>query len=507
MVGGYATLFAALSVARHRAFATGRFDLGNMVQAIWSTLHGRFLETTDVSGEQFSRLGAHVDPILALFAPLYALWPSPEALLVAQAAIVALGALPAFWLGRRWLGDDRLAVAAAAVYLLYAPLQFATLFDFHPATLAAPLLFYCIWAAEEGRLVVLGTCGALAALCQEQMGLAVVMIALWMAVRHPARRGAARILASAAALWVAVATLVIIPGLSLGGGNPHTVRYRALGSEGGDVLTTLLTRPWEVIGIIATPSRAAYLAVLLLPLLGLSLLAPLLAAGALPQLVINLLADDGPAQTIEFHYAAGMVPFLVASAILGLARLRERPFSMRVARILARPRLVAGIMVGVVAAAGVRLGPLPLWGSVPLGWAGAPHHAFRGDDQSRALQRAVAMVPDGVPVAASNAAAAHLSARRRIFLFPEVGNAKWILVSGSGRTSLAAAQRKTLRGPQHAARLLVVERDPAWKVVLDQDGIKLFRRRPAGAPGEAASAGEPGQAPLPSPGAGPGPAA
>ena len=31
-------------------------------------------------------------------------------LLVAQAVIVALGALPAFWLGRRWLGDDDLYV-------------------------------------------------------------------------------------------------------------------------------------------------------------------------------------------------------------------------------------------------------------------------------------------------------------------------------------------------------------------------------------------------------------
>ena len=303
LIGAHAALFAGLSVARHRAFATGRFDLGNMVQAVWSTAHGRFLESTDVSGAQFSRLGAHVDPVLALFAPLYMVWSSPEALLVAQAVIVALGALPAFWLGRRWLGDDRLAVAGAAVYLLYSPLQFATLFDFHPATLAAPLLMFCIWAAEEARWWTLGVCATLAALCQEQMGLALVMIALWLAVRHPGRRVAAGVLASAAAVWVAVATIVIIPAFSVAGGNPHTARYRALGGEGSDVAVTLLTRPWEALGVMATPGRAAYLAVLILPLLGLCLLAPLLAAGALPQLLVNLLAGDGPAQTIEFHYA------------------------------------------------------------------------------------------------------------------------------------------------------------------------------------------------------------
>ena len=32
--------FSVLSVLRQRAFDTGRFDMGNMVQAVWSTAHG-----------------------------------------------------------------------------------------------------------------------------------------------------------------------------------------------------------------------------------------------------------------------------------------------------------------------------------------------------------------------------------------------------------------------------------------------------------------------------------
>ena len=83
-----------------------------MVQAVWSTANGDLLTSTDSTGEQISRLAGHVDPLLALFAPLWWLWPDPRMLLVAQAVIVATGALPAFWLGRRWLGDDRLALEA-----------------------------------------------------------------------------------------------------------------------------------------------------------------------------------------------------------------------------------------------------------------------------------------------------------------------------------------------------------------------------------------------------------
>ena len=90
----WAGLFSWLSVQRYRGFSTGRFDLGNMVQAVWSTAHGHFLDTTDVTGIQFNRLGAHVDPVLALFAPLWMVWSSPEMLLVAQAVIVSAGSAP-----------------------------------------------------------------------------------------------------------------------------------------------------------------------------------------------------------------------------------------------------------------------------------------------------------------------------------------------------------------------------------------------------------------------------
>src|SRR5262249_37150513 len=111
--------FAALSVLRQDAFANGRFDLGNMVQAVWSTAHGHLLQVTNLQGAQVSRLGAHVDPILVLFAPLWWIWSSANMLLVAQAIAVGLGAFPVFWLARKHLGSARAGLGFALVYLLY----------------------------------------------------------------------------------------------------------------------------------------------------------------------------------------------------------------------------------------------------------------------------------------------------------------------------------------------------------------------------------------------------
>ncbi len=81
-VCAFAAGMSSLAVLQQRAFETGRFDVGNLTQAVWSTAHGRFLEVTDLQGHQISRLGAHFDPLVAVFAPLWWLWPSPDLLLV-----------------------------------------------------------------------------------------------------------------------------------------------------------------------------------------------------------------------------------------------------------------------------------------------------------------------------------------------------------------------------------------------------------------------------------------
>lgn len=475
----WAGLFAWLSVQRYRGFSTGRFDLGNMVQAVWSTANGDFLDTTDVTGVQFNRLGAHVDPVLALFAPLWMVWSSPEMLLVAQALIVAAGALPAFWLGRRWLGDDRLAVAGAVAYLMAPGLMHATLFDFHPVTLAAPLLLFCIWAAEEARWVTLGVCATLAVLCQEQVGLLIAALAVWLWFRHPDRRRAAVILAGGALAWLVVAFAVILPTFALKGVNPHLSRYSSLGDSPGEILLSFVTRPWDVAEIVVTPGRIGYLFGLLVATLFLSLAAPMLALVALPQLVINLFASSGPAQTVEYHYAVLLVPVLVASALLGLANLRARGVRNPLGGLLADGRRMAAGIIGATLLVGVFLGPLPLWGWLPGGYGGSPMHAFTVDRHATALQRAVDMIPDGVPVSATNEAGSHLSARTRILLFPKLRDAQWVLYAESPRSRAMARDRPTLRPIGTYKKLQLLRKNESrWRLVFEEDGVQLYRMVP-----------------------------
>ena len=148
-IAAYAAGFAALSALRHEAFVTGRFDLGNMVQAVWSTANGDPLRMTSLRGDQISRLAAHVDPILVLFAPLWWIWPSPHMLLAVQAVVIALGAAPVFLLARKHLGSPRAALGFGLAYLLYPATGWLTLNEFHPVALATPLLLFAFWYLDE----------------------------------------------------------------------------------------------------------------------------------------------------------------------------------------------------------------------------------------------------------------------------------------------------------------------------------------------------------------------
>ena len=123
------------SIARYQTYHADAFDLGNMNQAVWNTLHGNFLRFTNRGLDWFgppTRLGIHVEPILALIAPFYLIHDGPETLIVIQNVAMALGAIPLFLLSlRRLPGLPLLGVAFAASYLLAPEFLGAALWDFH----------------------------------------------------------------------------------------------------------------------------------------------------------------------------------------------------------------------------------------------------------------------------------------------------------------------------------------------------------------------------------------
>jgi uncharacterized membrane protein len=452
---------SALSVLQQRAFSTGRFDVGNLTQAVWSTAHGRFLEVTDLQGEQISRLGAHFDPIVAALAPLWWAWPSPELLLVVQAVAVSLGAVPVFLLARKHLGSEGSGLAFALVYLLYPPTQWLVVDDFHPVALATPLLLGAIWFLDEDRLLPFAACAGAACLTKEQIGLVVAMLGIWHAFAH-GRRRAGVVIAACGVLVAVVATAVVVPHYAPGSGSPFAGRYDAVGGSPAGIVETALTHPGRILEAVGQHRDGSYLVDLLTPLAWLPVLSPLVALSALPELLLNLLSSTRTQTSIHFHYTAGAIPGLVAGAVFGAARLRRRWPA-------AWPLLGRGAVI-VVIVAGVVLGPLPAWRHVPFGSKLATREAVV-TAHDRAAARVLRAVPADAAVSATNSLGAHLSERRRVFSFPVLREARWVAVDLS-----RPSYRDDATGRSFAAAYARFRHDGRWHVVRQEDGVVVLRR-------------------------------
>ena len=459
-IAAYAAGFAALSALRHEAFVTGRFDLGNMVQAVWSTAHGHPLRMTDLHGEQISRLAAHVDPILMLFAPLWWVWPSPHLLLVVQACAVALGAIPVFLLARKHLASSRAALGFGLAYLLYPATGWLTLNEFHPVALATPLLLFAFWYLDEDRLLPFALFAIAAATCKEEIGLVVAGFGIWYALAHGRwLRGAA--IAFAGAAWAAVAIAGVIPHYNAGAESDFYGRYGEVGGSAGGILKTAFTHPLRIAEAALGARDLHYLLQLVAPLAALCLLAPLVLVAALPELAINLLSSTTTQTSIHFHYTAGLIPPLVIAAIFGAKRLSRWTLPIALAIVLAA-------LVG-----NYRLGPIPGWRHLPGGQT-FQATAARVTVHDRIAERALRLIPSDAVVSATNTLGAHLSARGRVLSFPFIEDSQWI---AADETQPGYADRYA--PIPTATQLAALRRNPEWRLVFEEDGILVFRRRPA----------------------------
>ena len=453
----YAAGFAALSSLRHEAFFTGRFDLGNMVQAVWTTAHGHPLQMTDLHGEQISRLAAHVDPILVLFAPLWWVWPSAHMLLLAQAIAIALGALPVYLLARKHLGSPQAALGFALAYLLYPATGWLTLNEFHPVALATPLLLLAFWYLDEDRLLPFAVTAVAAAACKEEIPLVIAGFGIWYALaRRRWLAGAA--IALAGAVWAGLAIAIVIPHYNAGAESDFYGRYSEVGGSAGGIVRTALTHPLRIADAAFSARDLHYLLQLAAPLAALFLLAPLVLVAALPELALNLLSSTTTQTSIHFHYTAGLIPPLVIGSILGAKRLPRWP-------VAAAAVVVLAALVG-----NYRLGPIPGWRHVPGGQQ-FQATAGRVTAHDRIAERALHLIPEHAVVAATNTLAAHLSARRRVLSFPFVEDAQWI---AADETQPGYADRYA---PLPTAIVLAsLRRNPEWQLVFERDGILVFHR-------------------------------
>ncbi|WP_161977360.1 DUF2079 domain-containing protein [Dictyobacter kobayashii] len=325
IVVAYVIILGDQSVLRYNVFKATAFDLGNMDQATWNTLHGHFVEFTNHSDNWYGapiRLAQHVEPIFLLLAGLYAFGSDPRILLIFQTLMLAAGAIPVFLLARKSLPTlPLLAPVMVLGYLLAPAVLGENLFDFHPLTLVTPLLLYAVLALTYRKHVWFVILCILVAACKEEMGSVVALLALVAIWKYRIPR-LGSIVFVGGIVWTLLAFLVIKPHFNVGAQQDnYWYRYEALGPTPVAAIFNILGHPWIIFGVLVTLDRLYYLASLLRSTGFIALLAPEWLIPTLPSLAINLLTSESFQHNGVYHYHAAIIPFVIIAAIHGTRRL------------------------------------------------------------------------------------------------------------------------------------------------------------------------------------------
>ena len=320
----YALEMSHQAVLRYDTFKATAFDLGNMDQVIWNTIHGRWFQFTNQATDYYgppTRLAVHFEPIILPLSLLYLFYADPRILLVFQTLVLVSGALPVFLLTRKYLPEwPILAALMVVAYLLSPALLGINIFDFHPISLATPLLLYAMLALDHKRYGWFILACILAAMCKEDIPLTIAVLGLFLIWKYKLPRLGIT-LTIGGLLWSFIGFSIIshfYPGAQH---NNFWYRYQALGSSPGEAIMNLIIHPWLFFTTFVTLNRLYYLASLFRSTGFLSLLAPEWLLLALPGLAVNLLSTDSLSYSGVYHYNASIIPFVMLSAIHGTRRL------------------------------------------------------------------------------------------------------------------------------------------------------------------------------------------
>ncbi|MEZ4253650.1 MAG: DUF2079 domain-containing protein [Polyangiales bacterium] len=379
----FALAFARLATFHHRTF-----DLAFYTRMAWGLSRGDlwdpFLEA--------HVLGLHVSPVLAPIGALGWIVGTAPALLLAQSIACALTARTLGVLAARKLGPGYFALGFLA-FALHPNLVHVATYEAHPGTLALFPLALAIERLDAGsrRGFVLAVIGVLC--CREDLALVTALLGLGAWSRFG--RGLALGIALGSLAYLALFVGVLHPQFGPEDGS-FALHFGVFGDTPGAVLGRWLSEPSVLFAHLAEGKRATYLARVLLPL---GLLPPLLGwrtcLPALPILAINLVSAFPTTPNLDSHYLSPALPFLVAGAIVGVARGRASD---------RRGWAIAIVSASVVFYAA--LGRLP---NDPV---------FFADARTDAARTIVAAIPNDVSVQAPDPLLPHLAERSRVHRAP-----------------------------------------------------------------------------------------
>ena len=307
------------------------YDLGVFDWNIWSIAH---------FGEWQRAFYGHVQPIMLLWSLLYKIYGNAYILVVLQSIILSV---PILFIHKYYISEvtqSAYSWIAVFAYILYFPLWYNALFDFHLDHMVVPLglLFYI--AYQNKRWLWCIFTAVLVSMVKEPYALMTIGFGTYILAKSIAdynihesifriylRDQKEAILSGLFLIifgffYIYTALHVISPYFTQGNWiGFESSAYSWMGSSFQEIILFAVKNPLAIIfEVFSSPRKLFYLLCVFGGLAFLPILAPLELIPAVPILAISILSRDSNYYGIGHHYTAGLIPAFIIAFLIGMKK-------------------------------------------------------------------------------------------------------------------------------------------------------------------------------------------
>lgn len=395
------------TVGRVYSFSSPTYDFGIFSQMFFY-MKGSGLPMTTVERDGLlSHFAVHVSPIYYLMLPLYWLLPVPETLQVLQAAIITSAVIPLWKIGRQHGLTDAQRMLSCAVLLLYPAFSGGVGYDIHENCFLTPLILWLLYGVDRKNTFITACAAVLTLMVKEDAAVYVAVIALWLIVKSVLRfeqPDASGLVIGMIMLAVSLGWFAAVTGfLSEKGDGVMTYRYNNFLYDGSSSLITVIKsvilNPMKAVYECVDPEKLRFIALTMVPLLGLPLLTRRYERFILliPYILVNLMSDYQYQHDIFFQYTFGSNAFLIYLTVVNLADLQTNGWRSSV--------LVAAAMISAACFFHVIV---PKAVSYPI-------QVIHNHQYYQSIRKTLDTIPEEASVAATTFYTTHLSQREILY--------------------------------------------------------------------------------------------
>lgn len=422
----FATIYCLISLVNHYYFRTYTLDLGFFSNALYDYRNLRWNYSLTISEQPSNMLGGHFEPMLILLAPFSFLFGS-YTLLIIQIAFVLWGGVSVYAYFKE--SNRFVAIMAMIFFLGYFSVLAALAFDFHTNVIAASCFPFLLLSLKRNRIYSFIAVYVFMLLCKENISLWLIFICLALAFeqrKNPIWRKRLLVLSGVAVCYFAVVIYGVIPAFS---DKPYTgFLYEALGSTPGEAIVFMVSHPLQVLKLLFTNTfgdpyfdgyKQEFHRLVLFTGLPFLLFRPAYFFMLVPLYFQKMLHNQPALWGIGFHYGIEFAPVMAIGVFEVISRFKKQGLQLAVSAVMTITGLYITYQTTVSSVSYTDKQKIRFYEK----WH------YEKDYDVKGVHKLLDEIPQDAIIAAQSPYLPHLAYRDRIYQFPMVNDAEYIIYS------------------------------------------------------------------------------